>query len=243
MLLDLLADPEAWLALVTLTGMEIILGVDNIVFISVLVARLPAEQAANARRLGLMMALGLRVAMLLGLVWLIGLTRPVLTLFGHGLSWRDIILLAGGLFLLVKATLEIHNEFEGEDEAPAAAVSARAFAAAVAQIAVVDLVFSVDSILTAIGMANDLPVMVTAVVLAVGVMYVASGPIGGFIHRHPTTKMLALAFLVLIGVSLVADSLGAHIPRPYIYFAMGFAALVETINVLLGRRRAARRPG
>lgn len=239
---ELLTDPNAWAALVTLTVMEIILGVDNIVFISVLVSRLPAQQAKVARQAGLAMALGFRILLLFTLTWLIGLQETVLPIFGQDLSWRDLILLAGGLFLLVKAVHEIHKEFEGDKEESLKRATGRAFAMVILQVAIIDIVFSVDSILTAIGMAEQIEVMVTAVVIAVAIMYVASGPISGFIHRHPTTKVLALSFLLLIGVSLIADSLEVHIPRGYIYFAMAFAALVETINVVLHRKKT-RSPG
>ena len=233
---ELLTDPQAWAALVTLTAMEIILGIDNIVFISVLVSKLPADQAKRARSIGLLLALVFRIIMLLGLTWLIGLTEPVFTLLEHPFSWRDLILIAGGLFLLFKATHEIHREFEHE-ESSLTKTTGNAFAAVIAQVAIIDIVFSIDSIITAIGMAQHVPVMIAAVVIAMGVMWISSGPIGGFIHRHPTTKMLALAFLLLIGVSLVADGAGMHIPRGYIYFAMAFAALVETVNVLLKKKK------
>ena len=233
---ELLTDPQAWAALVTLTAMEIILGIDNIVFISVVVAKLPHQEAKRARSIGLLLALVFRIIMLLGLTWLIGLTTPVFSALGHDFSWRDLILIAGGVFLLVKATHEIHREFEHE-ETTLTRTTGNAFTAVILQVAIIDIVFSINSIITAIGMAQHVPVMIAAVVIAMGVMWVSSGPIGGFIHRHPTTKMLALAFLLLIGVSLVADGAGMHIPRGYIYFAMAFAALVETVNVLLKKKR------
>jgi predicted tellurium resistance membrane protein TerC len=235
---ELLTDPQAWAALVTLTAMEIILGIDNIVFISVLVSKLPHDEAKRARSVGLLLALVFRILMLLGLTWLIGLTAPVFSAFGHAFSWRDLILIAGGLFLLFKATHEIHREFEHE-ESTLTKSTGNAFTGVILQVALIDIVFSIDSIITAIGMAQHVPVMIAAVVIAMGVMWVSSGPIGGFIHRHPTTKMLALAFLMLIGVSLVADGAGMHIPRGYIYFAMAFAALVETANVLLKKKKKA----
>jgi predicted tellurium resistance membrane protein TerC len=235
---ELLTDPQAWAALVTLTAMEIILGIDNIVFISVLVSKLPHDEAKRARSVGLLLALVFRILMLLGLTWLIGLTAPVFSAFGHAFSWRDLILIAGGLFLLFKATHEIHREFEHE-ESTLTKSTGNAFTGVILQVALIDIVFSIDSIITAIGMAQHVPVMIAAVVIAMGVMWVSSGPIGGFIHRHPTTKMLALAFLLLIGVSLVADGAGMHIPRGYIYFAMAFAALVETANVLLKKKKKA----
>jgi predicted tellurium resistance membrane protein TerC len=235
---ELLSDPPAWVALVTLTAMEVILGIDNIVFISVLVSKLPVAEAKRARSIGLMLALVFRIILLFCLSWLIGLTAPVFTAFGRGISWRDIILMTGGLFLLFKATHEIHSEFEHDGGGPPTAQIGAAFTAVIVQVCLIDIVFSVDSIITAIGMAQQLPVMIAAVVISIIFMYLASGPIGGFIHRHPTTKMLAPAFLILIGVSLVADGAGLHIPRGYIYFAMAFAAGVETINVLAKQRRA-----
>jgi predicted tellurium resistance membrane protein TerC len=242
-MLHLLSDPNAWAALFTLTAMEIILGIDNIVFISVLTSKLGKAEARRARAIGLALALVFRLIMLAALSWLIGLTEPVVTVLGQDFSWRDLILLAGGLFLLYKATHEIHNEFEegGSDVAAPSGASGRAFMAVILQVALIDIVFSVDSIVTAIGMAKDLPVMIAAVIIAMMVMFVAAGPIGGFIQRHPTTKILALAFLLLIGMSLVADSIGMHIPRGYIYFAMAFAALVETVNIT-ARSRRSRRP-
>jgi predicted tellurium resistance membrane protein TerC len=240
---ELLSDPQAWAALVTLTAMEVILGIDNIVFISVLVSKLPVAEAKRARSIGLLLALVFRIILLFCLSWLIGLTAPVFAAFGRGISWRDIILMTGGLFLLFKATHEIHNEFEHEGVGPPTAQIGAAFAAVIVQVCLIDIVFSVDSIITAIGMAQQLPVMIAAVVISMIFMYLASGPIGGFIHRHPTTKMLALAFLILIGVSLVADGAGMHIPRGYIYFAMAFAAGVETINVLAKQRRTKMKAG
>lgn len=237
-MIDVFASPEAWLALLTLTVMEIILGIDNIIFISVLVSRLPAAMAKRARQIGLGLALVFRLILLMLLAWLIGLTEPVFTVLDHPVSWRDIILFAGGAFLLVKATVEIHKGIEGEEEHHDASAAKQAFSAAVAQIILIDLVFSIDSIVTAIGMANDVEVMVIAVIIAMIVMYVASGPISHFISQHPTTKMLALAFLLLIGVALVADGVGFHIPRAYIYFAMAFSAGVEFINIMAKSRKA-----
>ncbi len=234
--LDLLFQASAWASLLTLTAMEIVLGIDNIVFISVLVSRLPAEQSKRARQIGLALALVFRILLLLVLSWLIGLTEPVITIFGNGLSWRDLILLAGGVFLIYKATHEIHQGVEGEGEENAKPVVA-GFAAIVAQIIVIDMVFSVDSIVTAIGMAEHVEIMILAVIIAMGVMYLASGAISSFIERHPTTKMLALAFLLMIGVALVADAFGFHIPRGYIYTAMAFSAFVEILNVAAKRKR------
>jgi predicted tellurium resistance membrane protein TerC len=235
-MLEWMADPQIWASLLTLTVMEVVLGIDNIVFISVLVARLPAEQAKKARQIGLGLALIFRIALLSVLTLLVGLTAPIFTIADHGFSWRDLILIAGGLFLLFKATHEIHKGIEHEEETGKAPVAAT-FAAVIAQIIVIDMVFSVDSIITAIGMAQQIGVMVAAVVIAMAVMYAASGTISRFIEAHPTTKMLALSFLMLIGVALIADGLGFHIPRGYIYFAMAFSAMVEIINVLAKARR------
>lgn len=238
-MLDLLADPNAWAALATLTVMEIVLGIDNVVFISILVSRLPANRARIARQIGLGLALGFRIIFLFALTWLMGLTATLFSVLGEPVTWRDLILLGGGLFLLVKGTMEIHHGIEGDDHAASTAVNA-AFAVIVAQIIVIDLIFSVDSIITAIGMAQHIEIMITAVVIAVAVMYLASGPVSEFIKHHPTTKMLALAFLLLIGVALIADGAGFHIPRGYIYFAMAFSAAVEFVNVMARRRRLAR---
>ena len=239
-MMELLSDPAVWAAFATLTVMEIVLGIDNIVFISVLVSRLPKEQADKARRLGLALALIFRIALLLVLTWIIGLSADVFTLFGQGFSWKDIILLAGGLFLIYKATHEMHAEIEEPHDQGLAQTAKAAFSAIIAQIIVIDMVFSVDSIITAVGMAQHVEVMIAAVIVAVGVMFVASGPIAGFVAKHPTTKMLALAFLLLIGVSLVADGMGFHIEKGYIYAAMGFSVLVEAVNILAKQRRLKR---
>ena len=236
-----LVDPHAWAALVTLTVMEIVLGIDNVIFISVLVSRLPAEAAQRARQIGLGLALIFRIALLFFITWLIGLTEPVIEIGSKGFSWRDLVLLGGGLFLLTKATREVHAEIEGDHAGQQPAAARAAFYWVVGQVIVIDLVFSVDSIITAIGMAQDLEIMVIAVLIAVAVMYAASGAVSAFIIRHPTTKMLALAFLLLIGAALVADGMGFHIPRGYIYFAMAFAAAVESFNVLAGRQRRAKK--
>jgi predicted tellurium resistance membrane protein TerC len=237
-MLQLLTDPNAWAALVTLTMLEIVLGIDNVVFISILVARLPEVESKRARQVGLSLALLFRILLLFTLTSLMRLTYAVFTVFGNALSWHDIILIAGGLFLIGKATHEIHGEVEVKDaEAGEPHAAGRAFMLVIVQVIVIDLVFSIDSIVTAIGMAQDLEIMVAAVVIAVGVMYVASGPVAAFIAEHPTTKMLALAFLLLIGVALVADGFAFHIPRGYIYFAMAFAGAVEAFNVIARRRR------
>jgi predicted tellurium resistance membrane protein TerC len=238
-MMELLTSPEAWLALATLTALEIVLGIDNVIFISVIVSRIPPEQANRARQIGLLLALVFRLVLLSMLVWLIGLTEPVITVKSIALSWRDIILIGGGAFLIAKATHEIHGEVEArEAEADTAArAGSSVFFWVIIQIIVVDLVFSLDSIITAIGMAQDIEIMVAAVVIACVVMYVSSGPVAKFVADHPTTKMLALAFLVLIGMALVADGFQFHIPRGYIYFAMVFAAAVEMFNIIARRNR------
>ena len=237
-MIELLTSPEAWAALLTLTALEIVLGIDNVIFLSVIVSRIPEPQAKRARQIGLALALLFRILLLSLLVWLIGLTEAVLTVRGLPLSWRDIILIGGGLFLIAKATHEIHGEVEGDEGGGESTGGTSAFLWVIAQIIVIDMVFSLDSIITAIGMAQDLIIMVTAVVIACVIMYVSSGPVARFVAEHPTTKMLALAFLVLIGVALVADGLGFHIPRGYIYFAIAFSAAVEFFNVMAKRNRA-----
>jgi predicted tellurium resistance membrane protein TerC len=236
-MLNLLADPNTWVAFATLTVMEIVLGIDNIVFISVLVSRLPKDKADQARKLGLALALVFRIALLLIISWIIGLTQPALAAWGLELSWKDIILIGGGAFLIYKATHEMHAEMEEPHDAGLGAAAKAAFSAIIVQIILIDLVFSIDSIVTAVGMAEHVEVMIAAVIVAVGVMFVASGPVAGFVAKHPTTKMLALAFLLLIGVSLVADGLGFHIPKGYIYAAMGFSVLVEAINIIARQRK------
>jgi predicted tellurium resistance membrane protein TerC len=229
--MDLLFDPAAWASLLTLTALEIVLGVDNIVVLAILTAKLPRHEARRARSAGLALALALRIVLLTAIIWITGLTAPVLSIAGTSFSWRDLILLGGGLFLILKATQEIHAEIEGEaKDAPYGRARAR-FAAVIAQIAAMDLIFSLDSIITAVGMARDIEVMALAVCIAVGIMYFAANAASDFIERHPTVKMLALCFLILVGVVLVADSFGAHIPRVYIYVAMGFAGLVEALNI------------
>jgi predicted tellurium resistance membrane protein TerC len=235
-----LADPNIWAAFGTLTVLEIVLGIDNIVFISVLVSRLPKEQADRARQLGLALALVFRILLLLVLSWIIGLDSDVFEAFGIGFSWKDIILLGGGLFLIYKATHEMHAEIEEPHDESLAATAKAAFSAIIVQIILIDMVFSIDSIITAVGMAQHVEVMIAAVIVAVGLMFVASGPIAAFVARHPTTKMLALAFLLMIGISLVADGLGFHIEKGYIYAAMGFSVLVEAINIIAKQRKLAR---
>jgi predicted tellurium resistance membrane protein TerC len=214
----------------TLTVLEIVLGIDNIIFISILVGKLPHRQQPKARRLGLFLAMFLRIGLLASLAWLVKLTTPLFTVLGQDISGRDLILLIGGLFLIFKSTREIHERLEGEEGEASARVAA-GFAAVIVQILLLDIVFSLDSVITAVGMANHLAVMITAVVLAVGVMMFAAAPIGHFVERHPTIKMLALSFLLLIGLSLIAEGLGRHIPKGYIYFAMAFSVFVEMLNV------------
>jgi predicted tellurium resistance membrane protein TerC len=236
-MIELWSSPEAWAALLTLTALEIVLGIDNVIFLSVIVSRIPEKQAKRARQIGLALALVFRILLLSLLVWLIGLTQDVFTLRDIGFSWRDIILIGGGLFLIAKATHEIHAEVEAGDEDNAGATGSGAFFWVIVQIIIIDIVFSLDSIITAIGMAQDLEIMIAAVVIACLIMYVSSGPVARFVAEHPTTKMLALAFLVLIGVALVADGFKFHIPRGYIYFAIAFSAAVEFFNVLARRNR------
>jgi predicted tellurium resistance membrane protein TerC len=236
-MIALLSSAEAWAALLTLTALEIVLGIDNVIFLSVIVSRIPQPQAKRARQIGLALALLFRILLLSLLVWLIGLTQAVLTVKGMAFSWRDIILIGGGLFLIAKATHEIHTEVEAREQQSDRASGASAFLWVIAQIAVIDMVFSLDSIVTAIGMAQDLAIMIAAIAIACIIMYASSGPVAKFVAEHPTTKMLALAFLVLIGVALVADGFQFHIPRGYIYFAIAFSAAVEFFNVLAKRNR------
>jgi predicted tellurium resistance membrane protein TerC len=233
-----LAQPETWSALVTLTALELVLGVDNIVLLTVVTGKLPEERRAVARRLGLLLAMVFRIALLLSLAWVLGLTRPLFTVLDNEISGRDLILLGGGLFLLTKGVHEIHEKMEGHPSDPSA-TARRSFAGALAQIVLLDMVFSLDSVITAIGMAEDVRVMVTAIVASVLLMLVIAGVIGRFVERHPTVKMLALSFLLLIGVALVADGLEFHIPRGYIYFALAFSVLVEALNLRTARRPAA----
>lgn len=236
--MELLYDPNVWFAFATLTVMEIVLGIDNIVFISVIVSRLAPDQQRKARAIGLSLALIFRIVLLVLLAWITKLVTPLFVVFGEEFSWRDLILIAGGLFLIYKSTSEIHEEFEGETEEQAAGRKAgRAFSFVIGQIILIDLIFSVDSIITAIGMAEHVEVMIAAVIVAVIVMFLASGSISAIITRHPTIKMLALSFLLLIGVSLIADGLGFHIPRGYVYFAMAFSAIVEVFNIQVRKRR------
>ncbi len=236
-MLELLASPEAWMAFLTLTALELVLGIDNIVFISILVDKLPAEQRGLARRLGLFMAMFMRVGLLFLLSWIIGLTAPLFSVVGQEISGRDLILVGGGLFLLWKSTMEIHQLLEGEEGGTSARVHAT-FSAVILQIMVVDMVFSLDSIITAVGMVDELAVMVAAVVASVALMMLFAGPIGEFVSAHPTVKMLALSFLVVIGVVLIADGFEHHVPKGYVYFAMAFSVGVEALNLRMRRRRA-----
>ncbi len=230
--MDWITNPEIWIALVTLTSLEIVLGIDNIIFISILAGKLPGNQQAKARQLGLSLAMFVRIGLLFSLSWVIGLTTPLFTVFHHPISGRDLILLVGGLFLLGKSTFEIHEKLEGE-EGHAETKLKVSFTGVIVQILLLDIVFSLDSVITAVGMVRQLPVMIAAVVIAVGVMLVAAGSVSDFVERHPTIKMLALSFLLLIGFSLVAEGLEFHIPKGYIYFAMGFSVFVEMLNLRL----------
>jgi predicted tellurium resistance membrane protein TerC len=238
----LMQDPAAWVALVTLIAMEVVLGIDNLIFISILTNKLPEEIRARARRIGIGLALVMRLGLLGTIAFIVQLTEPVFEAFGHGFSWRDMILIAGGLFLVWKATKEIHHTVD-PNPTPDVFDSRKAgigFAAAIGQILVLDLVFSIDSIITAVGMTEHLPIMVAAVIVAVTVMLVASGPLAAFIHANPTIVMLALGFLLMIGMTLIADGFGAHVPKGYVYAAMAFSALVEGLNMLARRARKAR---
>jgi predicted tellurium resistance membrane protein TerC len=236
--MDTLITSEGLLALVTLTLLEIILGVDNIIFISILSGKLPSAQQARARRTGLIAAMGMRILLLMSIAWIVRLTAPLFSILGRDVSGRDVILIGGGLFLLGKATLEIHERLEGEEEHGTVKV-APSFAAVITQIMALDVVFSIDSVITAIGMADEVSIMVAAVVLSVAIMMFAAEPVSTFVGRHPTVKVLALSFLLLIGLSLIADGLGMHIPKGYIYFAMGFSVFVEMINLRVRGGRAA----
>jgi len=239
--MELLTNPEAWAALITLTTLEIVLGIDNVIFISVLVQRLPMEQRDRARQIGLFLAMFMRIALLLTINWLQGLTATIITILGHELSWYDIILIVGGFFLLWKATTEIGEALEGEPvhhvEPGQAPTGTTTMGAVLTQIVALDIVFSLDSVLTAVGMANDIAIMVAAVVIAVLVMLLASGPLSKFVHEHPSVKMLALAFLLLIGVTLILEGFGVHVDKAYIYAAIAFSVFVEFLNLRARRNR------
>ena len=236
-MLEFLLSPEIWIAFFTLTALELVLGIDNIIFISILVDKLPKEKQELARRIGLFLAMFMRIALLLLRSWIVGLTEPVLTLFGYGVSGRDLILIAGGLFLIWKSTGEVHQLLEGEEGSESAKV-ASSFAGVIAQIIVIDLVFSLDSIITAVGMVSEVGVMIAAVVASVGLMMLFAKSIGEFVSNHPTIKMLALSFLVVVGVVLIADGFGHHVPKGYIYFAMAFSVGVEMLNIRLRKKAA-----
>ena len=236
-MIELLSDPQAWIALLTLTALELVLGIDNIVFISILVDKLPKAQQEKARRLGLFMAMFMRIGLLLVLSWIIGLVAPLFSVMGNEISGRDLILIGGGLFLIWKSTGEIHESMEGHEADAKASVKA-SFGAVIVQIMVVDMVFSLDSIITAIGMVDELAVMIAAVVASVGLMLVFAGAIGRFVSDHPTIKMLALAFLVVVGVVLIAEGFDQHVPKGYVYFAMAFSVAVEMLNIRMRRRKS-----
>ncbi|HEX2123124.1 MAG TPA: TerC family protein [Thermoanaerobaculia bacterium] len=233
--MDWISNPEAWIALLTLTLLEIVLGIDNIIFISILSGKLPEAQQKRARNVGLAMAMLMRILLLLSIAWIVRLTKPLFTVVGQDISGRDLILLVGGLFLLFKATHEIHDKLEGEEGTTTKRV-APSFTSVIVQIMLLDIVFSLDSVITAVGMAKDVGVMITAVIISVLIMLVAAGPIGAFVNRHPTVKMLALSFLLLIGMSLIAEGFEFHIPKGYVYFAMGFSVFVEVLNIQFRRK-------
>ncbi len=237
-LLDILSDPQTWVALLTLTSLEIVLGIDNVVFISILAGKLPAEQQDRARKLGLSLAMFIRIGLLFSLSWIIGLKEPLFDVFDKEFSGRDLIMLGGGIFLVGKATLELHEKLEGEEPHAAAGAASASFAAIIVQILMLDIVFSLDSVITAAGMAEEIAVMVAAVVIAVGVMFFSARAISEFVNEHPTVKVLALSFLLLIGTSLVAEGWGLHIPKGYIYFAMGFSVMLELLNMRVRARHA-----
>ena len=237
--MEWLTDPQVWASLVTLTALEIVLGIDNLVFIAIVAGRLPLERQNAARQVGLSLALITRLALLASITWIIGLTEPVFAIVGQPVSWRDIVLIAGGLFLLYKGTKEIHQRLEGEEQEKAR-IGRTSFTGVIVQIMVLDIVFSLDSVITAVGMANTLWVMATAIIIAVVIMLLASRPLAEFVERHPTVKMLALSFLLLIGMTLIADGAGFHVPKGYIYAAIGFSVLVEALNQWSARRRRSR---
>lgn len=234
-MVELLSSPAAWAAFFTLTALELVLGIDNVIFISILVDKLRPEVRERARRIGLFLAMFMRIALLMLLAWMAGLTKPLFEIFGHGFSGRDIILMSGGLFLVWKSTGEIHQLMEGEEGSASSAVQST-FAAIIVQIIIIDLVFSLDSIITAVGMVKDIPVMVAAVVASVGLMMVFASSIGRFVSDHPTIKMLALSFLMVVGVTLMAEGAGYHVPKGYIYFAMAFSVGVEALNIRMRKR-------
>ena len=234
-MMELLADPAAWIAFLTLTALELVLGIDNIIFISILVDKLPPERREIARRIGLFLAMFMRIGLLLALSWMIGLTAPIFSVFEHEVSGRDLILIAGGLFLVWKSTMEIHQLLEGEEGSESKAVGAT-FGAVIVQIIIIDMVFSLDSIITAVGMVDRVEVMIAAVVVSVGLMLLFAPAIGRVVTDHPTLKMLALSFLLVVGVLMIADGVETHVPKGYIYFAMAFSVMVEVLNIRLRKR-------
>jgi predicted tellurium resistance membrane protein TerC len=236
--MDLLTSPEAWIAFATLTALELVLGIDNIIFISILVDKLPKERREFARKLGLFMAMFMRIGLLLVLAWIVGLVAPLFTVLGQEISGRDLILILGGLFLIWKSTTEIHHSIEGAEESPGAKAVKATFAAVIFQIMLVDLVFSLDSIITAVGMVDDVRIMIAAVIGSVALMMVFAGPIGRFVSDHPTIKMLALSFLVVVGVVLVAEGFDNHVPKGYVYFGMAFSLIVEMLNIRMRKKSA-----
>ena len=236
--MEIFAEPQTWIALLTLTALEVVLGIDNVVFISILAGKLPAGQQDRARRMGLLLAMLTRIGLLFSLSWIIGLTEPLFSVLGKGISGRDLILLGGGLFLVAKATLEIHEKLEGEAPHETAGKAAASFSSVIVQILLLDIVFSLDSVITAAGMAEHLVVMVAAVLIAVGIMLVSARAISEFVNQHPTVKVLALSFLLLIGTSLIAEGWGFHISKGYIYFAMGFSVFLELLNMRVRARHA-----
>ncbi len=242
--IELLSKPDTWMALITLTVLEIVLGIDNIIFISIVSSRLPQEEQPKARRLGLLLAMGTRVLLLLSLSWLVRLKEPLFNVAGHDFSGRDLILLFGGLFLLYKATHEIHEKVEGDEaeEIAEANKGSTTFGKVIVSIAILDIVFSLDSVITAVGMVDEVSIMVVAIIIAVGTMMLAAESISAFVEEHPSVKMLALSFLLLIGLSLVGEGLGHHIPKPYIYFSMAFSALVEMLNIRSNKKKKNRQP-
>jgi predicted tellurium resistance membrane protein TerC len=236
---ELLVDPHAWVSFATLAVLEIVLGIDNIIFLSIITGKLPIARQPAARRVGLALALLMRIALLASIVWITKLTTPIFTLYEHEVSWRDLIMLSGGMFLLFKGTTEVHHMVDSDEEEESD-VKAQGFLSVIIQIAVLDLVFSLDSVITAVGMAEHLPIMIAAVVFAIGVMLVASEPVSNFVNNNPSIKMLALSFILLVGMALVADGMHVHIPKGYLYFAIAFSLSVETLNLLAAKRRSRR---
>ena len=237
-MIELISDPQAWIAFATLTALELVLGIDNIIFISILVDKLPKEKREIARKIGLFMAMFMRIGLLLVLAWIVGLVEPLFHVLGKAISGRDLILILGGMFLIWKSTVEIHQSLEGEEESHGVKAVKATFAAVIVQIMIIDLVFSLDSIITAVGMVDDVRIMIAAVVGSVALMMLFAGPIGRFVSDHPTIKMLALAFLVVVGVVLVAEGFGQHVPKGYVYFGMAFSLGVEMLNIHMRKRSA-----